>query len=90
MGSGFTFSSTITSPLGPPFRPASPWPRSATLWSSSTPAGMRTSRLFFTPTLPVPWQWVQGFFTNLPLPPQRWQGCWLCITPKGVRIWRIT
>src|SRR5699024_5285601 len=39
---------------------------------------------------PLPWQCSQGVLTILPLPPQRVQGCWLCITPKGVRVCRTT
>ena len=36
-------------------------------------------------TVYVPWQLLQGFLMSLPLPPQREQGCWVCMTPKGVR-----
>ena len=49
------------------------------------PMGMDTSSVFFAAVLPLPWQLLQGFLTSLPLPPQREQGCWVCMTPKGVR-----
>ena len=52
---------------GPPLAPASPWPRSAMLWSSPMPAGIFTSSDFFTATLPVPWQWVAGGLDDLAL-----------------------
>ena len=90
MLSGRTDTVTITSPLGPPFIPASPWPRSAMLWSSLMPAGIFTSSVERCAVLPVPWQALQGFLMICPLPPQRWQGCWVCITPNGVRCWRTT
>ena len=56
---------------------------------SSIPAGILTSSVLRALVLPVPRQVLQGFLMMVPRPPQCGQGCWLCITPNGVRC-RVT
>ena len=54
------------------------------------PAGMFTSTRFALEVLPLPWHFGHGDLMIFPLPPQRVQGCELCITPKGVRCCTVT
>ena len=90
MSWGRTMMVISRSPLGPPFRPAWPWPRREMVWPSSMPAGMDTLMVRRCRTLPLPWHSWQGWWMILPVPPHFWQGIWDCMTPKGVRWARMT
>src|SRR4051812_22832174 len=72
---GATRVTTIRSPLGPPFWPASPFPLSRIFVPSLTPGLIFTVNVRRRRSRPEPWHFEHGFSITVPLPRQRGQGC---------------
>ena len=84
---GLTVTVTYRLPLGPPLKPASPWPRMLMVCPSSMPAGTFKKIRVFLRTRPLPRHSGQGSLMYFPVPPQAEQGREVVKAPKGVFCW---